>query len=94
MIWTMRQKPKEKQDIARQHLNLEKWMSLENATELGETSSYTIRKKSNQTISIWWIANNEDINCKRRILCVIILFHHIFYVCVIRLSCVYVVTSS
>ena len=33
----------------------------ENAIELGETSS---RKNSNQTISIWWIANNENINCK------------------------------
>ena len=29
----------------------------------------SIRKKSNQTISIWWVASNENIICKGRILC-------------------------
>ena len=62
----------------------------ENTTEFWETSSYTnlIRKKSNQTISIWWIGNSENINLKRMMLCVTILFHHLVCFCVHHLGCV------
>ena len=52
------------------------------------------RKKSNQVISIWWTANSETFNCKNRMLCVSISFHHPVSVCVLHLSCLYVIASS
>ena len=49
------------------------------------------RKNNNQTMSIWWIANSENVNCKRRMLCVTILCHYLVCVCVLHLSSVHVV---
>ena len=53
----------------------------------------SIRKKSNQTITIYWIASSKKINCKRRMLCAAILSHHLACVCVLHLS-VSIVTLS
>ena len=49
---------------------------------------------SNQTMSIWWIANSENINCQRRMLCVTMLFHYLVCVCVLPLISVHVVMLS
>ena len=60
----------------------------DNATELRETSSYTTPPGRNK--------NSENINCKRRMLCVtpILSCSTIWFVCVLHLSCVHVVTLS
>ena len=69
-----------KQDIACQRLNLEKWTNLDRMWVKFEKTELhnSIRKESNQAISMWWIVNSENINCKMRMLCVTILFHHLF----------------
>ena len=70
-----------------------------NATELQETQSSHTTQSGRRVIkpsrcSIWWIANSENINYKRRMLCVTILFHHLVCVCVLDLSHFYVATLS
>ena len=61
----------------RQHVSNWTWRSGRTTRECDQTSRNiklhkSIRKKSNQTISIWWIGNSENIDCERRMLCVTI----------------------
>ena len=71
------------------------------ATTPGELSSTwrsiephkSVRKKSNQSISIWWIANIENINFERRMLCVTSCFI-ILYVFVYSVSVVFMLLSD
>ena len=88
MIWTMTQKPNQKQEIARQQLNLRSaWASREcNWTSRNIKPRNSIRKKSYQ-ISVWRIENSENINCESKMLFVPILFHHLACVCVLHCSC-------
>lgn len=77
------------------HINNRTWRSGRASREYDWTSinidqRNLIRRKSNQIISKWWIANCENINCKIRMLCVTC-----FCLCIspyLRLCC-YIISS-